>query len=592
MSEARSRWVLQRQPQDKIAQMAEVAAVSPLIATILLNRSVAIEDAVSFLRPQLRDMPDPWLMADLKSASERIVQAIEERQRVCIYGDYDVDGVTSSALLYDYLRRVGANVEVFLPDRFTDGYGLHADRLLELADQGVQLFISVDCGTKALEPIRGVVSQGIDFIVVDHHLLGDELPVATALINPHRPDCQYPESDLCAAGVATVLVQGIRRILVQRELFTRTNVPGLQDLIELTGLGTIADMVPLHGLNRTFAWHGLHQLSISTRPGVLALANQARLQGKLHSDHVGFALGPRINAAGRVSDARTAFELLTTTHQQDAEQLAERVDLENNKRRNLQRQAEQQAITASEQTAGTEHAVVVANEQWHSGVVGIVASRLKDRYYVPTFVLNIQDGIARGSGRSIPGYDLVEGLNHIQQVSHPGILTRFGGHYFAAGVTLSAADVPRFRQALIEHVSQTLNDSDRVPQHLIDATLKVSDLSLDLIDQIQTLEPFGKGNRKPLFLLRDVEMASIKFVGKDNNKVWMQADLVDAHSDRPIWSRPRVRAFGHRDLLGQNLGKGDVVDILCRLEANVFRGRRSLQASLVEIAAQGSHLIE
>ena len=400
-----------------------------------------------------------------------------------------------------------------------------------------------------MKPIAAVRDRGLDFIVVDHHLLGAELPDATALLNPRRPDCDYPQGELCAAGVATVLVQGLRRALVSQGTFTRQTVPGFVDLLQLTGLGTIADMVPLHGLNRTFAWHGLNQLTRSQRPGVLALAEQARVQGKLGSDHVGFALAPRINAAGRISDARTAFELLTTERRDQADELARQIDLENNKRRGLQRQAEEQALVISEEQPGREHAVVVADESWHSGVVGIVASRVKDRHHVPTFVLSVDGDVARGSGRSIPGYDLVAGLDAIQEASGGALLSRYGGHYFAAGVTLPVASVPTFREALIAHVSANLPTEARVPELLIDAALGVDEASLELVDEMQALEPFGKGNRKPLFLMRGVTLASVRFVGAE--KKWMQADLVDADSDRPLWSRPRVRAFGARDLLGR-----------------------------------------
>ncbi len=596
-----SDWILLEPEESVVAALSERCGVSHFVARLLANRGVTDTDAAArFLQPTLADLPDPWLMADAQVAAERIAKAVMAGERVCVYGDYDVDGVSAAALLHGFLCRVGAEPRVFLPDRFRDGYGLHPERLLELCDEGVELFVSVDCGSKAVDAIAGVRARGVDFIVVDHHLLGDVRPDTTALLNPRRPDCTYPDKGLSAVGVALVLVQGLRRALVAAGHCTRESAPGVGDLLQLAALGTIADMVPLRGVNRALAWHGLRRLGRSTRPGVQALAQRARLQGKVAADHVGFALGPRINAAGRVADARTAFDLLTTTDPAQAAALAERVELENGKRRRIQGEVVTAALAAAAEQPGREHAVVVAGEGWHSGVVGIVAARLKDRYHVPTFVLGVQDGVARGSGRSIPGYDLVDGLDTLSalQPRDPGgnatLFSRYGGHFFAAGVTLPAAHVDAFREALVAHVARALPPAERRRELLVDAALDVTELHLGLVDELHALEPFGKGNRKPLFVLQGAVLGEARRVGQEG--AWLKARLVDPASDRPLWSRQGVGAFGSTELLGgaaagregPGLQQGDTVDAVCRLEANHFRGQTSLQATLVELAPAGT----
>jgi len=584
-----SDWILLEPDAALVAEFVAACSISALSARLLANRGIAdVAAAQAYLKPSLAALPDPWLMADAKVAAERIAKAVMAGEKICVYGDYDVDGVSAAALMHGYLTQVGAEPQVFLPDRFRDGYGLHAERLQELCDGGAQLFISVDCGSKAVAAIAGVRARGIDFIVVDHHLLGEQWPDVTALLNPRRADCAYPDDGLCAVGVALVLVQGLRRALVAAGHFTRQTAPGIGELLQLAALGTIADMVPLRNVNRILAWHGLRRLGQSSRVGVRALAERAGLQGKVQADHVGFALGPRINAAGRVASARAAFDLLTTTDAAQAASLADRVELENGKRRRIQGEVVEAALAAAERQAGTEHAVVVAGEGWHSGVVGIVAARLKDRYHVPTFVLGIENGVARGSGRSIPGYDLVAGLDALQGASGSDadpLFSRYGGHFFAAGLTLPADRIDAFRAALVAHVAGALPPDQRIRELQVDAELNVAELDLTIVDELHALEPFGKGNRKPLFLLRNVLLAEARRVGQDG--AWLKVKLAESESDRPLWGRRGVAGFGSAQLLDCGAAEGDAVDVVCRLEANHFRGHTSLQATLVELARAG-----
>ena len=556
--------------------LVDTLDISPLLAVLLVNRGFSDPTtARAFLEPQLQALLDPFAMRDAELAGNRVADAVERDERVCIYGDYDVDGVSAAALLSSFLTSLGRPPRVFLPDRFRDGYGLHPERIRELCDDGVQLFVSVDCGSTAVEPVAIARSRGVDFVIVDHHQLGSVEPDATAHLNPGRAGCGFADEPLSAVGVALVLAQATRRVLGGRGYFGARTPPSIVDLLELAALGTIADMVPLRGVNRVLAWHGLRRLGRSQRPGVQALARHSKIGEKAaSSDHVGFALGPRINAAGRVSDAIVAYELLTTASPERAEQLAVQVEIDNTRRNDLQKTVTLAAQSAAEVSVGREHALVVAGEGWHSGVVGIVAGRLKDAFEVPSFVLSVEDGVARGSGRSVHGYDLVEGLRAIDN----GLFERFGGHFFAAGLTLPAANIDAFRRALIAHVEATLPLEARIRPLRLDASLDVATLDLDLLAEVERLEPCGKGNARPTFLLPQVVVAEIRRVGDGS---WVKARLVE-QSDRPLWGRRGVDAFAHADVLGA-LSKGDVVDVATRLERNVWQGRHSVQASVVAV---------
>lgn len=563
-------WQLLSPDPAAVDLLASQLEIHPLLARIMVNRGVSeVAAARDFLRPKLTLMGDPFAMADAEVASIRLARAVVDKERVCIYGDYDVDGVSASSLLAQFLRSVGCEPRVFLPDRFTDGYGLNVDRVRELCAEGLDLFISVDCGSKAVEPITAAREAGCDFIVCDHHQLGLTHPPVTALMNPHRPDCGYPTSDLCAVGVALVLAQGTRRKLAELGHFAG-QPPSLAPLLQYAALGTIADMVPLEGINRALAWHGLRHLGKSQSAGVKALAGRARLTGIGRADHVGFVLGPRINAAGRVADAKTAFELLTTTDSARAEELAGQIEIQNNRRRALQKEVTAEALAAAADLEGREHAVVLADPRWHSGVVGIVAARVKEQFAVPTFILTIEDGVAKGSGRSVEGYDLVAGLH---KLAEDGLFRRFGGHYFAAGVTMDAAKVPQFRAALAKHVAEVLPISARRRTISIDAEVQLADLSLETADILDALEPHGRGNSRPKFLLRGVVIAEKRIIGADKN--WVRLKLVE-DNDRPLWARRGRGVFCARDRV-EHLEDGDVVSAIVQLERNHFQGRTTPQ---------------
>ena len=584
------RWLVHEPEPAATAMLVKEFGLPPLVARLLANRGLSDREAASaFIEPKLADLPDPFLMADAQVAAVRLSDAIKDGEMICVYGDYDVDGITSSALLHSFLDKVGARVRVFLPDRIRDGYGLNAERLIELCDDGVELFVSADCGSRAVEAIDKVRSRDIDFIVCDHHTLGEILPRPNALLNPHREDCQYPDKRLSAVGVSLVLVQAVRRILMERGHFGDAGrPPNLGSLLEFAALGTIADMVPLRGVNRIIAKHGLLRLGRSRRPGIQALARHTDIKRAANADHVGFYLGPRINAAGRIADAHTAFELLTTEDVQRAEQLATELEVENNRRKKIQAEVSSQAMELAAEQPGHEHAVVVAADGWHPGVVGIVATRLKEHFHVPVFVLALDGESARGSGRSISGYDLVAGLRAVAGQARPdGLLQRYGGHYYAAGISLARDQVDAFRNALVAHVSQALPIAERKLDLHIDAELTVGDLNLDKVAELDMLEPCGKGNHRPYFLVRGAVLAELRCVGKDLS--WARFQLAE-QSDRPLWGRQTVGGFGKASLF-EGIEQGQAIDMVFRLERNNYRNRTSVQATVVEVAPAGEHSV-
>lgn len=559
--------------------------VDELIGRLLVNRGVSRPDAAkAFLHPALRDLPDPALMADATAAAACIAAAMARQDPICVYGDYDADGVSAAALLHDFFALAGYPVTIFLPDRFRDGYGLHLGRLEELADQGIRLFVAVDCGSTSVREVAAMRARGCEFVVCDHHTLGTELPPASALLNPKRVDCTYPDKHLSAVGVALVLAQALRRELDRQGWQAPGGRLELRDLLEFTALGTIADMVPLRGVNRTLAWHGLRLLGQSRRAGIRALADQAGPDLGIAADRVGFQLAPRLNAAGRMADARTAFDLLTTTCKDSARSLAGQIELENNRRKTLQAEVARAALAQAELLPERHDAVVVADPAWHPGVVGIVAARVKDQLGVPTFVLGIdEDGMARGSGRSVPGYDLVEGLH---ACCADGLAERFGGHAFAAGITLRADRVPELRRRLARHVASVLPAENRVTEMVVDGELDVRQIDLELVQRLELLEPYGKDNRRPQFLLRGVEVQAAKTVGDGS---WMRCNLL-APGRAAAWARPSVAAFGALASFGE-ARSGDRVDAVVRIERNVHRGLASVQASVERLLPAGARIV-
>ena len=485
-----------------VAPLANALGVTPVVARLLCQRGLADPDAAArFLAPSLQQLHDPFRLAGMGAAVERVLAAVARRERVAIHGDYDVDGITATVILRRMIEGIGGDVVHFLPDRLRDGYGLQVPAVERLHADGVRLLISVDCGIRSAAAARRARELGLDLIITDHHEPEEELPPALAVINPKRPDCGYPDKHLSGAGVALKLVQG----LCQRT----GHEAWVPAFVKMAAIGTLADVVPLVGENRVIASAGLAMLSRGPhKVGLQALLDVAGLSGKRVGSHdVGFLLAPRLNAAGRMASPDIAARLLLATDPAAADEaraLAAQLDEENGRR-----QAQEQEILAAARKAiesdpdiGARSVLVVAGEGWHRGVIGIVASKLVEAFWRPAIVISIEDGVAHGSCRSIPAFDMLAALGACH--AH---LARFGGHRAAAGLTLEAAGLKAFRAAIQQYGDECLGPDDLRPRLRIDAALGLADIRGRLVEELGRFEPFGIGNPRPVFLARGVQIA-------------------------------------------------------------------------------------
>ncbi len=487
---------------DAAARLAGALGLHPLAARILATRGYgAAGDAQAFLAARLEDLPDPSSMKGMSGAVARIVRAIEAGERIACYGDYDVDGVTSTALLAGFLRAAGADVVTYVPHRLVEGYGLNVAAVEKLAADGVRLLVTLDCGITAASEVRAATALGVDAVVVDHHTVPVELPAAAAILNPHQAGCAYPSKDLAAVGVTFALLMSLRRALRERGRFSPSRPePNLKDALDLVALGTVADVVPLVGANRILVRWGLEALSRSRRPGVRALKKVAGIaEGTpVGAGQVGFRLGPRINAAGRLDDAGRGVRLLLTADAAEAEALAAELDRENQARQEIERRILEEAIQdAAARVRGGARGLVLARDGWHAGVVGIVASRIAERFHRPVVLVALSGDEGKGSGRSVEGFHLYDAL-----AACSAQLVRFGGHRHAAGVTVARARLDAFREAFEAHARERLAEEDLVPRCRIDGWIAEGDVTDRAAEDLARLGPFGAGHPEPVFALR------------------------------------------------------------------------------------------
>ncbi len=491
------RWVFPAEQGGLAEVLANELSLHPVVGRILVARGLgSLEAANEFLRDGLADLPDPFQMKGMELAIRRLVQAVVSGQKITLYGDYDVDGVTSTSTLATFLRAIGAKVATYIPHRIGEGYGLNVDAVERIAVDGTGLLVTLDCGISAVDEIARAGELGLEVIVVDHHQVGPVLPRALAILNPHQPDCPFPCKHLCAAGIAFMVCVALRKALRESGYFGGRKEPNLREYLDLVALGTVADVVPLVAANRIIVKHGLVELARSKRPGVRALKTVAGIapDAPITAGQIGFKLGPRINAAGRLDDASLGVELLCATDEARAFDLANQLDRANSERQAIERQITDEALAQAEQLGGHEaRGLVLASEGWHPGVVGIVASRVVERFHRPTFVIALKDGAGKGSGRSIESFHLYEALRSCAE--H---LTRFGGHKHAAGLSIDAGALPSFREAFENVARQKLTDADLIPKCRVDAVVDTSELTERLAESLERLAPFGSGNPEPV----------------------------------------------------------------------------------------------
>ena len=540
--------------------------LSHLVARLLIGRNHTIESARQFLAARLADLPDPFLLPDMETAVSRLQTALVNGEKIAIHGDYDVDGITGTVLLFAGLGALGGReLEYHIPLRLRDGYGLSAEALQDAAGRGARVVVSVDCGVSAHAEAALAGELGIDLIITDHHQPPPTLPEALAVINPQRPDSRFPFPSLAGVGVAFFLLVALRKSLRDAGWFDNREEPDLRQYLDLVALGTIADLVPLLNINRTLTRHGLGLLESGQRAGVRALKQVAGVK-MVNCGVVGFQLAPRLNAAGRMEDAGLGVALLLEEDMVRALQAARYLDQCNRERQELEKQTLREAEAAvAELPAAHTHAIILGGEGWHPGVIGIVASRLVERYHRPTVLIALSGEGGKGSARSIRGYHLYAGLK-----ACAGHLATFGGHEMAAGMSLGKDQVAGFAAALEAHARTELSAEDLVPKLLHDGVLLLEDLDLETLRQLEGLAPFGMGNPEPLLVVEAARALQVQAVGDSHLRFT---------ACQGAFSHPAI-AFGMLDRRDEFRGE---IDLLVSPQINRYQGRESIQLRVKDV---------
>jgi single-stranded-DNA-specific exonuclease len=543
--------------------------INPTVLQVLYNRGI-VEPArlQAFLEKRYLESTDPFLLTDMDKAVARIQQAIENEESIVVYGDFDADGVTSTVLLTQALRGLGMmtqQVRPYIPDRVDEGYGLNKEALTKIKEEfAAHLVISVDCGIRSVAEVAHANEIGLDMIITDHHSLGPELPPATAVINPKRPESQYPETMLAGVGIAYKLAQALAQAMPERVTYDET------DFLDLVAIGTVADLAPLLGENRILVAHGLDILNTANRPGVKSLAKVARLQpGQLSAESIAFGLGPRINAAGRLAHAYDAARLLAVNNSLQADQFASRLDQLNRERQRITADlsAKAEAMVASDAPI-----LIAADPHFVSGVVGLVASRLADIHYRPAIVIEKGEDESRGSCRSIPEFHVTEALDEVAD-----LLERHGGHAQAAGFTVSNDNLDAFITRMTEIATEKLSELDLYPTITIDAEIELTDIDWALYESLSPLEPTGYANPTPVFMSRNVEVRSHRVVGQDGSHLQMH---LSGGKQAEHYQEMASIAFRQGDWANH---LPQFIDIVYTVNVNEWRGRRTLQLMIQDI---------
>jgi single-stranded-DNA-specific exonuclease len=555
--------------ESAVSKLADELSVDTVISSLLVQRGIhTFDQAKAFFRPGLDQLHDPFLMNDMDNAVQRIDSAIRNKEKILIYGDYDVDGTTSVAMVYTFFKKYHSLIDYYIPNRYSEGYGVSSRSIDYAVEQGVSLIIAIDCGIKSVEKVARAKKHNIDFIICDHHTPGDVLPDAVAVLDPERNDSSYPYRHLSGCGVAFKMIQAF----AQRKNINETEV---LDFLDLVAVSIASDIVPMTGENRVLAFFGLKKINENPSIGLKSVITIAGLAGKpISIEDIVFKIGPRINAAGRIESGNQAVALLISGDTDEALLLCERINCHNQTRRNIDKTITEEAMKeALAMGAKFKNSIVLFNPKWHKGVVGIVASRLIEVYYKPTIILTESTGLASGSARSIPGFDLYKAVNACSD-----LLENFGGHMYAAGLSLRPENVGRLRERFDEAVRDLLLPDQLVPQVEIDTELNFRDITPKLIRIIKQFEPFGPENTNPVFFTENVsDNGYARAVGTDD--VHLQLGLIQEDMPFNIF---RAIAFNQASCL-QKIKNGNSFDIAFTLDENIFRGNSSLQLNIKDI---------
>ncbi|HBB92948.1 MAG: single-stranded-DNA-specific exonuclease RecJ [Bacteroidetes bacterium GWF2_49_14] len=567
-------WKIASPPEPVFVEsLANELGIGRVLASLLVQRGIRdFEEARHFFRPQVEGLHNPFLMKDMDKAVERIGVAIANQEKVLVYGDYDVDGTTSVALIYSFLRKRIKEIGYYIPDRYSEGYGISFQGIEYAMQNGYSLVIALDCGIKSTDKMDYARRKGIEFIICDHHLPDEELPVAVAILDPKRPDCEYPYKELSGCGVGFKLLQGY---------CLRNGIPfsHIAKYLDMVCVSIAADLVPMTGENRILAYHGLKKLNENPIPGLKALINISNCDDRqVTASDIVFKIGPRINAAGRISSGESAVELLVAKSEAEAVELAGKIDSYNDYRKNIDVEITETArkMVENNDAMRSLKTTVLFHPEWHKGVVGIVASRLIDYYYRPTVVLTKSNGMATGSARSVDTYDLYYAINACSD-----LLESFGGHKYAAGLSMPIENVEVFTRRFEEIVASTITDEQLVPQILIDCEIELSEITPKFFRVLRQFEPFGPDNQSPVFVCRNLrDNGKSRQVGR----TWehLKLNITSVRGDHPDFEGI---AFGMGHLFGE-IHEGKHFDITFTVEENTFRGATSMQLMVKDIRIQ------
>ncbi len=562
------RWQVQPCADPEISEkLTAELGINRALCELLAQRGICtFEEAREFFRPHVGQLHDPFLMTDMEAATDRVIRALGDGEHIMVFGDYDVDGTTSVALVYSVLKSVTHNIEYYIPDRYKEGYGLSKAGIDTAKANGVSLIIALDCGIKAIELVKYADSLGIDFIICDHHRPGSEIPQAVAVLDPKRSDCSYPYDELCGCGVGFKLLQGL-------SIKGAFSLDVCLEYIDLVAVAIGADIVPITGENRTLAFLGMQKINDNPSRGIKAILETADFKGSLSVSNVVFVIGPRINAAGRMDSGNRAVELLISEEEEASALLSEVINKHNLNRRELDKAITTQALemignNPALQTAKTS---VLFHESWHKGVVGIVASRLTESYYRPTIVLTAANGVATGSARSVKNFDIYNAIDACSD-----LLDQFGGHAFAAGLSLPVENVERFAAKFEEVVCGLITEDQLTPEIEIDLELDLSDITDRFFSILVQMAPFGPGNMNPVFITRNcIDAGGTRVVGNEHIKLSVCQK-----------ANPQVMANGIA--FRQSVHYADIVDgkpfsMVYTIEENKWKGRTSLQLNVKDI---------
>jgi len=575
MNHTAKRWtILPEQPHLRSLLQKELN-LSPILSQLLVNRNITNpESAQKFLFSTLGDLRHPFLMKGIKRATRRIIEAVYQKETIGIFGDYDADGITGTAMLKLFLEALGAHVIFHIPHRLKEGYGLNIPALEKLRAQGTSLVITVDCGISNEEEILFARDQGIDVIVTDHHQVPERIPEAYAVLNPKQKDCDFPFKHLAGVGVAFYLIIALRKILREEGFWAERDIPNLRDYLDLVALGTLADISPLVEENRIFVKHGMDVMNQTQRPGLIALKKVGGAENTpITPEIITFRLTPRINAAGRLGQADKGVTLLTTSDESLAERIAQELNEENTKRQQIESTIFEEACQIIEENQGwaNQKVFVLASPAWHQGVIGIGASRIVDRYYRPTILISVNGETGRGSARSIEAFHIYNGLQQCRD-----LLKDFGGHEYAAGLTISSDNISKLREALTTLIEKTLSPEDFIPQLSIDAQIELDQINESVIQEIESLAPFGSNNPEPLFVSDALPLQTPYIVGKGHLK--MRIGNGKSNFD--------AIGFGMGDVMPAPDSQIRVVFVP---QINIWQGVRSVQLKIKDLQTASAH---